>query len=137
MLRSFSKIYHLVYLLPLAVLGGFKILPEYTAQQEFGLCLTAVDKSPFYEIETAEHCGSIFTTPGLVVRERPDSYDVWLVPVQTTLGKSKFRDIYDVVSQQAPHALNGAPSFETWWTSIPVGPYKKTVSSTLGRYILN
>lgn len=137
MLLSFSKIYHLVYLLPLAVLIGFNIIPEYKAQQDFSSCLTAFGKSPFYKVETAELCGTIFTTPGLVAKERPDSYDVWLVPVQTTLGKSTFRDIYDVVNQQAPHALNGAPSFETWWTSIPVGPYKKTVSATLGRYILN
>ncbi|WFC12695.1 hypothetical protein [Aeromonas salmonicida] len=135
MLRFVSPIYHMFYLLPIAVLLGFNLMPEYKAQQDFGLCLTAFGKSPFYRVETAEQCGNIFTTPGLVAKERPDSYDVWLVPLQTTIDKSTFRDIYDVVSQQAPHALNGAPSFETWWASIPVGPYKKTTSSTLLRYI--
>lgn len=129
-------IIHSIYLLPLAGFLLFTLLPEHLNQQNFGVCLTAFGKSPFYKVETAEQCGSIFTTPDLVAKERPDSYDVWLVPIQTTVSKSTFRDIYDVVSQQAPHALNGAPSFETWWASIPVGPYEKTVSSTLGRYIL-
>lgn len=129
-------IYHSCYFLPLAGLLLFTLLPERLDQQDFGVCLSAFGKSPFYKVETAEQCGSIFTTPDLVAKERPDSYDVWLVPIQTTVSKSTFRDIYDVVSQQAPYALNGAPSFETWWASIPVGPYEKTVSSTLGRYIL-
>ncbi|HDX8371291.1 TPA: hypothetical protein RQN12_002284 [Aeromonas dhakensis] len=135
MFRSISYVYYLVILLPISLFIVVQLLPEYLDQQDFGPCLTTFDNSPFYRVETAEQCGAIFTTPGLVAKERPDSYDVWLVPVQTTIDQTTLKNIYDVVSLQAPHALKGAPSFETWWASIPVGPYKKTTSSTLLRYI--
>ncbi|WP_323877678.1 hypothetical protein [Aeromonas caviae] len=117
-MMSWFKSIYLLYLAAVLPLLAIAVI-QYKDMNDFGMCLTAFGGQGFVQQRTATVCSQIFTETGMVVKD-VGSDEALLLPMQTQVHRSTYRDIYAAAAEGDPEAMSGAPAFELWWAQLPV-----------------
>ncbi|MFM1704736.1 hypothetical protein [Aeromonas salmonicida] len=117
-MMSWFKSIYLLYLAAVLPLLGLAI-SQYKDMNDYGMCLTAFGGQGFLQQRTATVCSQIFTESGMVLKDAA-SDDALLLPMQTQVHRSTYRDIYTAAAEGDPEAMSWAPAFDLWWAQLPV-----------------